>query len=216
MKILAVSDRVMDNLYHSDVRRTYGDVDLMIGCGDLPYYYLDFLASAIDAPMVYVLGNHDGGEQHTSDGRILTTVQGGRNIHARTVREKGLLIAGLEGSMRYRPHAPLMYSEREMQQQVARLIPRLLWNKQRYGRYLDILVTHSPPFGIHDRKDVPHTGFNVFLAFMKTFRPRYLLHGHIHIYRNDVPRVTQFEDTTIINVYPYRVIDCECGVESGK
>lgn len=211
MKILAVSDRVMDNLYRSDVRSFYRDIDLLIGCGDIPYYYLNFLVSAIDVPMVYVLGNHDGGAQHTSDGRILTTVQGGQNIHARTVQEKGLLIAGLEGSMRYRPHAPLMYSEREMQQQVARLVPRLLWNKQRYGRYLDILVTHSSPLGIHDRPDVPHTGFNVFRSFMKTFRPRYLLHGHIHIYRNDVPRETKFEETTVINVYPYRVIDCECG-----
>jgi len=63
---------------------------------------------------------------------------------------------------------------------------------------------------------VPHTGFNVFLSFMKTFRPRYLLHGHIHLYRNDIPRETQFEDTTIINVYPYRVIDCECGGASSK
>jgi Icc-related predicted phosphoesterase len=100
-----------------------------------------------------------------------------------------------------------MYSEAEMRQQVTRLVPRLLLNRQRYGRYLDILVTHSPPFGIHDRSDIAHTGFKIFNTFIKLFKPRYMLHGHIHVYRQDVSRVTQVENTTIINVYPYRVIE---------
>jgi Icc-related predicted phosphoesterase len=207
MKILAVSDRVLDQLYSSDVRKKYPDIDLLIGCGDLPFYYLDFLISALDVPLVYVLGNHDHGPQYTADGRVLTDVRGGRNVHARSVNVEELLIAGLEGSMRYRPQASLMYSETEMRQQVTRLVPRLLLNKQRYGRYLDIFVTHSPPFGIHDRSDIAHTGFKIFNTFIKLFKPRYLLHGHIHVYRRDVPRVTQIEDTTIINVYPYRIIE---------
>ena len=42
MKILAVSDRVMDQIYCTDVRQKYPDVDLVIGCGDLPFYYLEF------------------------------------------------------------------------------------------------------------------------------------------------------------------------------
>ena len=209
MKILAVSDRVMDRLYSSDVKQKYPDIDLLIGCGDLPYYYLDFLVSALDAPMVYVLGNHDHGPQYTADGGVLTGVRGGRNIHARSVRFENVLIAGLEGSMRYRRHSPYMYTEAEMRQQVTRLVPRLLLNRQRYGRYLDILVTHSPPLGIHDHSDLPHTGFKSFRTFVKLFKPRYLLHGHIHVYRQDVPRVTKVEKTTVINIYPYRVLNYE-------
>jgi Icc-related predicted phosphoesterase len=38
-------------------------------------------------------------------------------------------------------------------------------------------------------------------------KPRYMLHGHIHIYRRDTVTVTKFEETTIINVYPYCLID---------
>jgi uncharacterized protein len=209
MKILAVSDRVLDRLYCSDVKQKYADIDLIIGCGDLPFYYLDFLISALDVPLVYVLGNHDQGPQYTADGRILTDVRGGRNIHARSVECEGLLIAGLEGSMRYRPQAALMYSEAEMRQQVTRLVPRLLLNRQRYGRYLDILVTHSPPFGVHDRSDIAHTGFKIFNTFIKLFKPRYLLHGHIHLYRQNTPRVTLVENTSVINVYPYRILDLE-------
>ncbi len=209
MKILAVSDRVMDNLYCSNVREKYPGVDMIIGCGDLPFYYLDFLISAFDVPLLYVRGNHDGGPQYSSTRKVLTDVQGGIDLHGTTKKVNGLLMAGLEGSMRYRPNGKHMFTESEMRAQVARLIPRLLWNRQRYGRYLDILVTHSPPFEIHDRKDLPHTGFKVFRKFMQVFKPRYLLHGHIHVYRQDVARETQFEDTTVINVYPYRFLDYE-------
>ncbi len=207
MKVLAVSDRVLDRLYNSKVRERYAGVELLIGCGDLPYYYLDFLVSALDVPLVYVLGNHDGGPQYTSDNRQLTGVSGGTNIHGQVVTRSGLLIAGLSGSMRYRPRAPHMYSEAEMRTQIARLIPQLLWNRQRHGRYLDILVTHSPPFGIHDRPDLPHTGFKVFLQLLRVFKPRYHLHGHVHLYRRDEIRRTQAGATEVINVYPYKLLD---------
>jgi uncharacterized protein len=207
VNILAVSDQVLPHLYSSHVPHTYPRLDLIVSCGDLPFYYLDFLVSALDVPLVYVRGNHDTIPQYTTDGRVLTQVDGGIDIHARAVCMKGLWIAGLEGSMRYRPNAPLMYSESEMRYEVVRLAPRLLWNRVRYGRALDILVTHSPPFDIHDRTDRAHTGFRIFHQFMRWFRPRFLLHGHVHLYRRDLPRVTLFEETTIINVYPYRLLD---------
>ncbi len=207
MKILAVSDRVMDQLYCSDVRQKFPGIDLIVGCGDLPFYYLEFLISALDRRLVYVRGNHDKGPQYTVDGRQLEHVEGGSDIHARCVERDGLLIAGLEGSMRYRPHAPYMYTEAEMRMVVAGMLPKLLRNKVKYGRYLDILITHSPPFGIHDRTDIPHTGFKIFLNFMHWFRPQYLLHGHIHIYRQDTARITRYLETTVINVYPYFQLD---------
>ncbi len=207
MKILAVSDRVLDKLYSGSIRQNYADVDLMIGCGDLPFYYLDFLTSAIDAPLVYVRGNHDDGPQYAVDGRVWRDVRGGVDIHGKVVARKGLILAGLQGSMRYKAHADYMYSEAEMRRVVAQLVPRLLWNRQRLGRALDVLVTHSPPFGIHDRTDLPHTGFKVFLSFLRLFRPRYHLHGHVHIYRQDEVRETRFEETTVVNVYPYRVLE---------
>ena len=207
MKILAVSDRVLDKLYSGSIRQTYADVDLMIGCGDLPFYYLDFLTSAIDAPLVYVRGNHDEGPQYAVDGRVWRDVRGGVDIHGKVVARKGLILAGLQGSMRYKAHADYMYTEAEMRRVVAQLVPRLLWNRQRLGRALDVLVTPSPPFGIHDRPDLPHTGFKVFLSFLRLFKPRYHLHGHVHIYRQDEITQTQFEETTIVNVYPYRLLE---------
>lgn len=209
MKILAVSDRVLDKLYNSHVRQSFPDIDLLIGCGDLPFYYLDFLTSAFDAPLVYVRGNHDHGSQQGADGREWTGVRGGVNIHGKVVARKGLILAGLEGSMRYKAYSEYMYTEREMRLVVAQLTPRLLWNRQRFGRALDILVTHSPPFGIHDRSDLPHTGFKVFLSFLRLFKPRYHLHGHIHIYRQDEVTRTQVDETAVINVYPYHLLQVD-------
>jgi Icc-related predicted phosphoesterase len=207
MRILAVSDRLINHLYSGDVRQRYPEIDLLIGCGDLPYFYLEFLVSALDATLVYVQGNHDGGPQYTADGRVLTDVPGGMDLHRRVVMVDGLIIAGLEGSMRYRPNAPYMYTDREMIWNTFQMVPHLIWNKIRHGRALDILVTHSPPFDVHDGKDLAHRGFKIFHAFIKWFQPKYLLHGHLHVYRNDTPRITQVGSTTVINVYPYRVFD---------
>ncbi len=47
------------------------------------------------------------------------------------------------------------------------------------------------PGGIHDREDKCHWGFKAFLTFMKWFQPRYLMHGHIHLYELNEVRRTQ-------------------------
>jgi Icc-related predicted phosphoesterase len=207
VNILAVSDRVMGQLYSNQVTQFLPDIDLIIGCGDLPFYYLEFLVSVLDVPLYYVCGNHDLTPQYTMDGRVLTSVNGGQNIHGQVVVERGLVLAGLEGSMRYRPKSPLMYSEAEMRLEASRLWPRLLLNRLRTGRGMDILVTHAPPYQVHDRQDIAHTGFRSFLTLLRLFRPRFLLHGHIHVYRQDIVRVSRVYETLVINVYPYRVIN---------
>lgn len=209
MRILAVSDRVLDKLYSGRARQDFPQVDLIIGCGDLPFYYLDFLTSALDAQLVYVRGNHDHGPQYAADGRIWREVRGGTDIHGKIIARKGLILAGLQGSMRYKAHADYMYTESEMRVVIAQMVPRLLWNRQRFGRALDVLVTHSPPFGIHDRPDLPHTGFKVFLSFLRLFKPRYHLHGHIHVYRRDEIVYTRHEETNVINVYPYYLLEID-------
>jgi Icc-related predicted phosphoesterase len=86
---------------------------------------------------------------------------------------------------------------------------RLNMNKLRYGRYLDVLVTHAPPWRIHDADDLPHRGFKAFRWLMRVYRPKILLHGHIHLYRQDAIYETQFESTRVINTFPYRVTELE-------
>ena len=39
------------------------------------------------------------------------------------------------------------------------------------------------PYRIHDGEDQCHRGFRSFLGLMDRHAPRYLIHGHRHIYR---------------------------------
>ena len=96
MKILAVSDRVVNPIYGSHIRKRFGDVDMVVSCGDLPYSYLEYIVSMLNVPSFYVHGNHDGPE-YLSDGRTLTEPRGWVNLDGRTVRCKGLLLGGLAG-----------------------------------------------------------------------------------------------------------------------
>jgi Icc-related predicted phosphoesterase len=205
VKLLAVSDQVVETVYSRSICERFGDVDLVVSCGDLPYSYLEFIVSMLNTPSFYVHGNHDSPEYRAS-GVTLTEPGGWINLDGRIAVAKGLLLAGLEGSVRYKPAAPFQYTEQEMAWKGHFLTPALLMNRFRYGRYLDVMVTHSPPLGIHDGDDLPHRGFAAFLSFMDRFKPRYLLHGHKHVYGPE-PTRTRYGETEVINVYPYRVID---------
>jgi hypothetical protein len=44
---------------------------------------------------------------------------------------------------------------------------------------------------------------------MRIFKPRYLLHGHIHLYRLDAVTRTRYCETDVINIYPFQVLDLE-------
>ncbi len=205
MKILALSDQVSKAIYNTRICERFGDVDLVLSCGDLPYSYLEFVATMLDAPCLFVHGNHDALE-YTSGGQVLTSPGGWMDVDGRSVWVKGIIVAGMEGSMRYKPRAPYQYTEQEMLVKVLRLAPRLAMNRLLYGRYVDVLITHAPPLGIHDGKDWPHRGFRVFRDLMERFRPRYLLHGHKHIYGPETWR-TRHQQTEVINVYPFRIIE---------
>jgi Icc-related predicted phosphoesterase len=204
VKILAVSDQVVEGIYSSHILERFGDVDMVLACGDLPYSYMEYIVTMLNVPCFFVHGNHDRPE-YTGNGRTLTRPGGWTNADGRTLESKGILLGGLEGSIRYKPRAPFQYTESEMVYKVWQLTPALLMNRMLRGRYLDILITHSPPFGIHDGKDLPHRGFKALLGFMNRFRPRYLLHGHKHTYGTETWR-TRYRDTEVINVYPFRVI----------
>jgi Icc-related predicted phosphoesterase len=205
--MLAVTDTVVDGIHSPNITDRFGDVDLVVACGDLPYMYLEYIATMLNVPCFFVHGNHDR-VTHLSNGLTLTSPRGWVNLDMRTVRSKGVILGGLEGSIRYRPHASFQYTNVEMALRIWAMTPRLLMNRAFHGRYLDILVAHSPAFGIQDGQDRPHRGFKPFLGFMARFRPRYLLHGHQHIYgpARKAQR-TRYMDTEVINVYPYRVVE---------
>jgi Icc-related predicted phosphoesterase len=201
VKILSLSDVHIESIYSAWIKERFKDVDIIIGCGDLAYYYMEYVVSMLNKPLLFVKGNHSSIVEYSS-GDSRTHPYGGVDLHGRVVKTAGLIIAGVEGSVRYRP-GPYQYSQFEMWGHVMRLVPALLRSRAVSGRYLDIFVTHAPPWGIHDKPDLPHQGIKAFRWFIQVFRPAYHFHGHIHIYGNEATRLTRFHDTNVINTYGY-------------
>ena len=208
MKILFVSDRVVNRLYSPNIKERYGDVGLIVGCGDLPYYYLEYLVSMLNRPMPFVHGNHDPLEEYLPDGTAISSPGGGKNIHGKIYIQNNIIFAGMEGSIRYKK-GPFQYSQGQMWFNIYQLVPHLLLNKLRYGRYLDVLVAHSPPYGIHNGDDYTHTGFKAFLWLMQVFKPQYLIHGHRHVYSPCEDTETLYMETKVINIYPFKILEIE-------
>lgn len=210
MKILAVSDNVLDRLYSPHVGEYFHDVDLVLGCGDLPYEYLEFLVSSLNVPLLYVPGNHD---PEYNEKNPAARADGCENIDRRVVQVKGLSVAGLGGSIRYPPGRANQYTQAGMYWRGLSFFPALLWQGVRSGRVPDIIIAHSPPSGIHDDDDLPHHGFSAFVPLLRLLRPRYFLHGHTLMYKSNlVPPMARFGATTIINISPYRLIEVDANV----
>ena len=70
-RILAISDVELGQLYNASIRDRHQGIDLVLSLGDLPMYYLDYISSALNVPLYYVLGNHhaDSKRQEASYGR---------------------------------------------------------------------------------------------------------------------------------------------------
>lgn len=198
MKILAISDVELPQFQNlAYVRRTYQDVELLVSCGDLPVPYLDYVTSVLNVPLLYVHGNHDIS--------YLERPPGGVNLHKRMITMRGLTFAGLGGSLRYN-NTLMQYTDGEMLRHVLGFAPRMLTRRLRRGHGVDVMVTHAPPRGIHDREDRPHMGFKALLTLIEWYRPRYLLHGHIDVFDRRETTWTEYLGTQVVNVDPVRLL----------
>ena len=197
MRILAIADEESKALWDYFDKSMLEGIDLIISCGDLDPRYLSFLVTFYSGPVLYVHGNHDGKyEQIPPEG--CTCIEDDIFVY------KGVRILGLGGSMRYKP-GPHQYTEREMKQRVAKL-----WFKIFFRRGFDILVAHAPAYQLNDGRDLPHQGFQIFRTLLDRYRPKFFLHGHVHLsYGRNYKRYDKYMDTHIINAYERCVFDFE-------
>lgn len=195
MRLLLIGDVPAKSLWdYFDSSRLEG-VDLILSSGDLPAEYLSFLVTLAHCPVLYVHGNHDEKyETKPPEGCIC--------IEDTIYEYEGVRILGLGGSMRYR-EGTHQYTEQEMNRRIKRL-----WYQLRKKKGFDILLTHAPAYGINDRQDLPHRGFQAFLPLMERYQPKYMVHGHVHLnYGYQIQRCASYQQTTIINSYEKYVLD---------
>ncbi|MBQ0051484.1 MAG: metallophosphoesterase [Treponema sp.] len=245
MKILCVSDQIDPLVYSNKIKERFGNVDAVLCAGDLPSDYIDFIVSSLNKPTYFIFGNHnlsEFGYYHklkTNNRGPHPTLQeehsifdmkgsfGGTYVGFKVIRDKHLkikdknaketpfLVAGASGSIRYN-NGLNQYTDFKMKLHLIKMIPGLLYNKLRYGRYCDIFLTHASPRHIHDKEDPCHKGFECFNWFIRKFQPKYLVHGHIHLYDMNTPRITVSHKTTVINAYSYVIIELNDENKNGE
>jgi Icc-related predicted phosphoesterase len=85
---------------------------------------------------------------------------------------------------------------------------------ERFGRNLDILVCHQPPYGYLDKVNFPgvpeswkwkHAGSKAILDYIKKYQPKYVFCGHIH----EGEGKAKIGETEVYNlgVAGYKIID---------
>ncbi|MCH3917532.1 MAG: metallophosphoesterase [Spirochaetia bacterium] len=224
MRILCIADDMDRLVYSQHIKDNFADVDAVISAGDLSLRYYEFIVSSLNKPLFFVFGNHNLQEfdalvkasgsslghmsEYTAPAPSPSIFCGGELVDGKVLRDKrtGLIIVGLGGSYNYN-NGKHQYTDHQMMSRIFKMVPKLLYNKLRYGRYLDILVTHAPPLGFNDEIDRCHRGFSAFLTFMDWFKPKYLLHGHVHLTDSNARRVVYYKRTKIINIYKSYILD---------
>jgi hypothetical protein len=196
LRLLAVSDEPDASLESYRTRHALGDIDLVVGCGDLEPDYLAFLADAFNAPLAYVRGNHDVGRAWAGRERVMLPEP---LVDGRPHVEQGLPLLGFSGSPRYAPRsgaaAEQQVSGIAMWRRVLAAWPRAMW----HGALL--VVSHAAPRGANDAPDPAHRGFTSFRWFLDRLAPPLWLHGHTALVRRGVTdRCWRHRETLLVNV----------------
>jgi uncharacterized protein len=163
--------------------------DVVVTLGDLDAEVLDPLGR-YDVPVLGVYGNHD-------DGRYLDAANS-TDLHLARATIDGVTFTGFQGCVRYRPGAPLQYTQQEACRLARRLPPA------------DVLISHSPPRGVHEEPDDrAHEGFDGLRDYVEAVRPRLLLHGHTPA----PPRPTErLGATCVVHVVGHRLVELPVAV----
>jgi Icc-related predicted phosphoesterase len=188
VRVLVLADRTS----HADPARLASrpDIDAVLFLGDLQPSWIETL-DGVQVPKVGVYGNHDPDPY--------MDWYGIENAHLRRIElEGGTSISGFEGSVTYRrsDHSRVgpSYSQKEAAKLIRKLPPA------------DILISHSPPYGVNDHPDDPaHVGFEALRDWVLEHRPRVLLHGHT--YPQPGQLVDRIGDTRVVYVHGARIVD---------
>ena len=146
-------------------------------------------------PVLYVCGNHD-------DKYDKTPPEGCICIEDTIYEYNGVRILGLGGSYRYK-QGKNQYTEKEMKRRIGKLRFQLFRK-----RGFDILVTHAPAYGLNDGENLCHRGFESFWDLIEKYKPKYFVHGHVHMnYGRQFPREDHIGETKVINAYHHYVVE---------
>ena len=172
-RILAVADEIDRSLESPATRAGLGPIDLVIGCGDLPVDYLQFVTDAFDVQLAYVRGNHDvGGAWATGDATRLHLPEPLADGHPWT--DGAVTVIGFSGIPR---HGGSGLQVSSLSRWSAVLGAWLRAGRRRSDEPV-LCISHVAPRGINDGPDRFHRGSWALRWLAQRLEPPLWLHGH--------------------------------------
>ena len=168
-----------------DIPRNH-NADVCFLLGDLSARDIAIIkAQVVGVPIYGVLGNHDGFDLYCRSGV--------ENIHGKVVEIKGVKIAGIQGSLRYKYSEAPLYTDDESVE-IAEAMEAA-----------DILISHDGPKFLHGINDYAHSGLQGVTHYCEKHNTPLNIHGHHH----DNTKNVLENGTTSICCYRVQIIDTE-------
>jgi uncharacterized protein len=208
-RILAVADAVHPYIYRDTFPSGLEPLDLVLVAGDLPGYYIEFIATRCTCPVVFVHGNHR--EEKVKDYLGNMVDPGGAiNAHGKFLRIGDFRIVGWGGCPKYNDRNDGgQYTGAQVKLGLAKLEWGLWLEKRRHKKAFDIFLTHAPPPGPHAGSDYAHRGCKEIGEFLERHQPMLLVHGHVHAYEGKKIEYTTRSGTRVVNCYGYTLLELE-------
>ena len=185
MKILAIADRPPKHSILDTISQN--KIDLICTLGDLNLFDLLELEKINNIPKIGVYGNHCSGSYFETLGI--------QNMHLQRFKIGNLIFGGFEGCNRYKESA---YNKMYTQDEASKLLENF--------PYVDVLICHSPPFGVNDEpNDLTHQGFKALNKYIELRKPKYLFHGHTYPTAENI--VTEYLGIKIIYVSSDMIVE---------
>ncbi len=172
MKIICISDT--HNRYQ-ELDDKIPDGDILIHAGDLVNHgtveeiqqFVNWYSKLPHRYKIFVGGNHDGALEHSRE--LIQIPKNLIYLENELVEIEGLRIWGSPVSPPYRSFG-------------------FMWDEERrYANYqlipdnCDIIINHSPPFGILDKvEEGKHVGCEILAKRLSELNPQLVVFGHIH------------------------------------
>lgn len=159
------------------------EYDICLILGDVTNSDIYEILKVVPYEKIYgLLGNHDGLDRFDESGI--------RNLNGKVVNIKGVSIAGIQGSFRYKQGDYGMYTHEESIQ-IAENMPGA-----------DILVSHDRPF-IKDNHDNVHDGLKGITYYLYKKHVPLEIHGHLHEESEEILK----SGTKVIGAYKVAIIE---------
>ena len=102
----------------------------------------------------------------------------------------------------------LMCADESLCTRIAAAVAPLGVSKERL--IVSAIHSHAAPAGVGDAEDYAHRGFEAFLELIDTWKPKFFVHGHMHMnYSMDLSRIEEYAGTKVVNCCERYVLELD-------